>query len=828
MTPPRSNSPKPRILTMEDDEALAQLVKRRLVRQGFDVEIALDGLSGLNMLQATPFDVVVLDYKLPSMDGLDVLSQIMQKVNAPPVIMVSGFSSLEIAIEAIRRGASDYVVKESGGNYLELLCETVKKVLEKQNLLKSKDAAEAALQESILQFRFIANSASDAILSADAQGTIIFWNRGATAIFGYDEDEILGQPLTRLIPKRFHDAHSQAMQRVLTTGEMRLIGQMVEVVAQRKDGAEFPLEISLSSWTIDSKHFFSAVARDITARKNNEQRTQRLLQNQILINALLQLVASPHSLDEQLEIALDLVLSSSWLVTLNKGAIFLYDDLRDELVLKIQKGLHEDLITTCSRVNSTQCVCGAAMASNQLIFCDSNDPRHTVHYDGMIAHAHYCVPIIARERFLGVVNIYMPVGHARNAEEEDLLHTVANTLAGVIERKQLDERLQQAIITADQANSEKGRFLASMSHEIRTPLNVVLGMAELLLETVMSPEQRRFTQSMQSSGKVLLGVINDILDFSRLEAGNVQIAQNPYSPRQVVEETSNLMRMSAERKGLAFGVTVSPLVPEAVLGDDSRVIQVLINLIGNAVKFTHTGRVDVALAMHPHEPETLFFSVTDTGIGINAEQKDRIFEHFIQADAGITRRYGGTGLGLAISQRLVALMGGRLEVTSRLGHGSTFHFSLPMRVAMAPTQQERSDRHPAAPSPAQPLQVLLAEDAEENRMVFAAFFSKSSHQLTMVEDGVQAVNAVKNKLFDVVIMDVQMPNLDGYSATRQIRQWEGKPPRPPVPIIALSAHAMEGEKERSQEAGCTLYLSKPVRKKVLLDALHQVTHPVLA
>ncbi|MBF0110944.1 MAG: response regulator [Magnetococcales bacterium] len=812
---------RPRILYMEDDAALAYLVERRLTRSGFEVVTAPDGMSGLERLRESFFDIVVLDYKMPHIDGLGVLARLMENPQSPPAIMVSGFGSLEIAIEAMQRGASDYVVKESGNNYPELLRGTIERVLERQRLIQGKKNIEAALVESERQFRFIADSASDAILSANEEGCFTFWNRGASVIFDYREEEVLGRPLTLLIPERDHEAHARALARVRDTGEMKLAGQLLELTARRKDGTEFPLELSLSSWMANGKRFFSAVARDITLRKQSEQRTQRLLQNQILINALLQSVTSPHSLDEQLQVALDLVLTASWLATLKKGVIFLYDEEQRQLVLKSQRGILSPLIQTCARVVEKQCLCGLAMSTNTMIFADSRDERHTIRCEGMLPHSHYCVPIVARQRFLGVLNVYMPKDHVRDPEEEELLNTVANTLAGIIERKQLDERLQQAIIAADKANSEKSRFLASMSHEIRTPMNVVLGMSELLLETPLNQEQRQYAQTMHSSGKSLLGVINDILDFSRIEAGNILLAQEPFSPRQVVEETAQLMQMSAAKKGLVLGVEIDLGIPEAVLGDDGRVRQVLINLVGNAIKFTHEGRIDLLLARDSRTADTLLFRIADTGIGIAKDQLEHIFEHFTQADAGITRRYGGTGLGLAISRKLVRLMGGEINVESRPGVGSVFQFTLPVRTALVTPSLETPPPGMGSSTAIRPLRILLAEDTEENCMMFEAFLAHTPYRLVIANNGRDAVAQVENNRFDLVIMDVQMPVLDGYSATRMIRQWEREQGLSAMPIIALSAHAMEGERERSLEAGCTMYLSKPVRKKVLLDVLLQ-------
>jgi PAS domain S-box-containing protein len=376
--------------------------------------------------------------------------------------------------------------------------------------------------------------------------------------------------------------------------------------------------------------------------------------------------------------------------------------------------------------------------------------------------------------------------------------------------------LGRAKAAAEQANRAKSRFLATMSHEIRTPMNGVLGTIELLAGTPLDGRQRAYVETVERSASALLSILDDILDYSKLEAGDLKLEDIAFDPASVMRQTAALMAPAAEKKGLALDCRVDADAPESVAGDPTRVRQVLFNLIGNAIKFTERGRVEVALA---RREDALVYAVTDTGIGIDPAALPRLFDRFSQADETIARRFGGTGLGLAIARDLARAMGGDIDVSSELGKGSTFALRLPIRtaaVARAPS---------AAPAtklrPARPLDLLVAEDNEINRMVVRDLLERLGHKVAFAVDGREAIAQARTKRYDAILMDAQMPEIDGVEATRWIRIL----PEPfgSVPIVALTANAMRGDREAYLAVGMNDYIAKPVAGAELARALERAT-----
>jgi PAS domain S-box-containing protein len=808
---------------------------------------------------------------------------------------------------------------------------------------------EDALRDSESRLRVITDSAQDAILMMDPQGRVSFWNPAAERMLGYTSAEAIGQDLHALIvPPRYHAAHQAAFPAFRQTGQGPVIGKTRDLEARRKDGKEIPIQLSLSAIQINGGWHAVGILGDITVRKRAEQTRS-------------QLAAIVESSDDAIIGKTLEGVITSW----NGGAQRLYGFTPEEAV-----GQPISIVIPPEGADELERILETIRSEHRIERMEAVRLRKD---GGKVDVSLTISPIKNGEgKVAGAATIAHDITESKQAEEalsryaSDLESARSVQEENAARLRQLVEDLGEAKGRAEAATQAKSQFLANMSHEIRTPMNGVIGMAGLLLGTDLTPEQQRYAEIVRTSGEALMVVINDILDFSKIEARKLVLEITDFDLRLVLEYAAAVLAIKASEKGLELTCDLELGIPCLLRGDPGRVRQVLVNLLGNAVKFTHQGEVSIRVRLDAEDERgaTLRFTVSDTGIGFRQDRAAALFAPFVQADGSTTRRYGGTGLGLAISKQLVELMGGQIGAESQEGKGSAFWFTAvlekqpppsapvtdmesnlrdvkvlvvddnatnrslvcrilnswgsrpegsadgnsalailrqaaqradPFQIALLDTSLpgmngeelgrriaadpqlrqtalvlmtsfcrrrqsdwatlqalgfagqvskpiwERSLREallalsakpiaavsstaefhsPPSPVPAiRSLRILVAEDNLTNQEVAVAMLNKLGHRAKLVANGLEALLALRESDFDLVLMDCEMPEVDGYEATRRIRERQTGTRNPDIPIIALTADAMPEDRDKCLRVGMNDYLAKPVEPRQLAAAL---------
>ncbi len=658
--------------------------------------------------------------------------------------------------------------------------------------------AEATVLKAGALQRAIFNSANFSSIATDARGVIQIFNVGAERMLGYTAAEVIN----RITPADISDPHeviarahalSAELETTITPGfealvfkASRGIEDIYELTYIRKDGSRFPAVVSVTALRDAQEAIigYLLIGTDNTARKlveaEQQKLDQRLRDQQFYTRSLIE-----SNID-----ALMTTDPAGIITDVNKQMEMLTGCTRDELIGAPFKSCFTDPERAQAGIKLV--LSQKKLTDYELTACTRDGKQTVVSYNATTFY-----------------------------DRGRTLQGVFASARDVTEQKRVEAELQAAKAMAESSNKTKSDFLASMSHEIRTPMNAIIGIAHLLSQTPLSPVQDKYVQIFRRAGDNLLHLVNDILDLSKVEAAQLDLERTPFSLRDLLGIVTEMVAERAEDKGLSLVIEVAPEVPSHLVGDPGRLRQVLINLLGNAIKFTEEG--EVSLRVGPDKassvPGMLLFTVADTGIGIPAEKQATVFERFTQADSSITRNYGGTGLGLTISKSLVELMGGRIWVESSVGKGSAFAFAMQLEVWAGPTPAALAPADSEPEMPMQELRILLVEDSADNRTITMAYLENTPYVVDVAENGAIACEKFASGTYDVVLMDRQMPIMDGLTATRAIRKWELVNHRAPTPIIALTAAALKGDREKCVAAGCTAFLTKPIKQDVLLQAI---------
>lgn len=639
------------------------------------------------------------------------------------------------------------------------------------------------------------------IVITDLEGTIEFVNPAFTRATGYSAEEALGKKNICTLNSSHHEADFfQELWAALSAGK----AWQGEMCNKRKDGSLY-WELANISPVRDKKGeitHYVAVKEDVTARKKTD----------------LALEESRKQLTLTLEAAN--LGSWDWRPQSNKlftNDIFLtmlgYSAADNHLPMTLKRWaslVHpDDLAQTLEILQS---------------FLDGNDDYYR-----------------SEHRLLGADGQWkwiLEVGRVITRDSKGKALRFVGVHIDITEQKQIENLLIEAQQQAELANKHKSQFLANMSHEIRTPMNALIGLSELALETDLTEQQKDYLSKIHTSSQGLLSIINDLLDYSTIEAGSITLKKEVFPLSQIIHEVEELFINQARQKDLELQFIIDSTIPKILHGDASRIRQVLINLVGNALKFTNQGTVTIKVSSRSQTDThvNLKFSVLDSGIGIPADKLSILFIPFSQVDASYTRKYGGTGLGLAISKKFIEMMGGKLIVHSKEGYGSEFSFILNLEktdkedLALLTPHYPQADENHRSMRMVNGLMILLVEDNEINKLVATEILTKSNFQVKAVNNGKEAVAAYKTSLtenthFSAILMDIQMPILDGYTATTQIRKWEASQTGSPVhiPIIAMTAHAMAADREKCIAVGMDDFISKPLNKNDLFDTLAKFT-----
>jgi PAS domain S-box-containing protein len=777
--PTQDNTQNYIIIVVEDDVALNTLIQKTLQRNNFITQGFYTGHETIDWLKESnrPDILLLLDYQLYEMSGEQLIKTLRKDNIDVPFIIITGHGDEKTAVEMMKLGAHDYMVKDS--NFIDLLPTIVKQVINHLDIENKLFESQLALKKSEEKYRSIFENIQDVYFEISLKGEILEISPSIENMLSVKKEDILQQSL-------FPDKNEEnAFLELLK--EKGFISDY-EVFLRKDNGQKIPASITckylFDQYTQPRK--IIGTIRNITERKQAEEVIRHSEERYRILAENSSDMISKHNWDRTY-----LYVSPACTKLLGYYPEELtgrpaYQLIHPEDVESIRKN-HILLLEnrTSSFIESYR----IRKKDNSYIWFETNNQ---VIYN----------------------------------QNTNLVQEIVCVSRDITERKDKEE-LVKAKEVAERANKAKSEFLANMSHEIRNPLNAIIGMTSTLSKTPLNQDQKQYLNSISVSSSNLLGILNDILDFSKIEAKKVDLVFASFKLDEVVANIIDSFKPLAEKKQLSLYYDIATNTPNNLYGDEKKITQILNNLLSNAIKFTTHGHVELTVGCKKLQSDTanIHFQIVDTGIGVRKEDIPKMFESFRQLDISTKKEYQGTGLGLAIVKSLVEMMNGKVLFESAVNKGSTVSFEIPLIVSrssdsyLSEQEKDRSDER----SSDKKLKVLIAEDDAINQLYLAGFLKSQGWMVETASNGLIALDKFQKGTFDIILMDGQMPKMDGFETTKRIRELEQQnPPESPIPIIAITGYAIPGDRERFLSAGMDDYVSKPINENKLLEIIHNL------